>query len=262
MVGSEFITTILGDAAIIVLITVGSAAVIPTCHELAHYRLTPSRNLNRIVGSAIGLPVLINFCIYRRFHLDHHHYLATPRDPEGAHRIDSIKDYGRLMLWAPLVGFVSQFYNIATFNKLQELGNYDRFTTLINHLALCIWIGLAICLTWLFPAFMSMYYWLPVFVGAFFLDAFLSFPEHVNLGGQTGVRTSRIVETNALVGWLTWNQNLHALHHRHPSVPGWKLPRLYRQHMAAGLLGDYVIERGYLRFHARFLCHAWRASRV
>jgi fatty acid desaturase len=55
-------------------------------HEGVHYRITPARKYNDLLADLLtGYPVFMPTANYRAFHLAHHQFLDTPRDPEGAY---------------------------------------------------------------------------------------------------------------------------------------------------------------------------------
>ena len=52
-------------------------------HEGVHYRITSSRRWNELLSDWLaGYPIFIPTDNYRVFHLKHHRWLDTPRDPE------------------------------------------------------------------------------------------------------------------------------------------------------------------------------------
>jgi fatty acid desaturase len=79
-----------------------------------------------------------------------------------------------------------------------------------------------------------------------------SFTEH-RWGEEPSQRTA-VVESNWVFGLLfLWN-NLHSVHHAFPTLPWWKVPRVWRQHRERiqELNGGFVF-RGYGEIAQRWL---------
>ncbi|PPR21862.1 MAG: hypothetical protein CFH38_01279, partial [Alphaproteobacteria bacterium MarineAlpha10_Bin1] len=79
-----------------------------------------------------------------------------------------------------------------------------------------------------------------------------SYLEHRPADEQSGC--TAIVERAPLFGLLFLNNNLHAMHHEHPAVPWYDLPRVYRGERSEALArnGEYSFA-GYFDVARRYL---------
>ena len=69
--------------------------------------------------------------------------------------------------------------------------------------------------------------------------------SYATAAGEAAARVSgrtAIIEDRGPLAWLFLNNNLHVVHHMHPRVPWYRLPRLYAANRAryAGRNGGYV----------------------
>lgn len=88
--------------------------------------------------------------------------------------------------------------------------------------------------------------------GGLMLTLIRSFAEHRALP-DVRARTA-IVENSRVLGLLFLFNNLHVVHHRWPSVPWYRLPRLYRAHRDAFIASnDGLVYDGYRDLFTRFL---------
>ena len=205
-------------------------------HEALHGHPTRSAALNE----ALVFPPLGLLFPYRRFkslHLRHHNdqTLTDPYDdPESFYYAAS--DWGNLPAWlrkvlafnntfvgrftigplVMLVGFVASEVRLIQKSERQVLRAW------VNHL-----IGIAAVFAWTFLV-CGLPVWL--YVGIAYLGlsiltirTFAEHQAHEAAGGR-----SVIVEASPVFALLFLNNNLHYVHHAHPRVPWYDLPRLYR----------------------------------
>jgi fatty acid desaturase len=206
-------------------------------HETIHGHPTPWPRINAMLG-AVPLSLWLPYACYRRTHLAHHasEYLTVPgSDPESRYldggsgigarvrrrlAVGSSTLLGRLILGPPfeIIGFL---WAEAT---LLLQGDKERLKTWTGHL-----IQAALIVAWLKLAcgmsLLSYALWF-IYPGAA-LTLLRSFAEHRD-APDPGHRIA-IVEQAPIFGLLFLNNNLHAVHHRHPRAGWWELPKLYRR---------------------------------
>ena len=232
-------------------------------HELIHGHPTRHAVLNRALATppfALWLP----FARYRQTHLAHHRdsRLTDPLDdPESRYLAEA--DWSRagpltralVRAQTTLLGrlLVGPFWSVAAFwraeLRLLAAGRRDIARIWAWHalwVALVLVFALGVCGV---PAwqYLAGCVWL-----ATALTLVRSFAEH-RAAEPVSHRTA-IVERGGLFGLLFLHNNLHLVHHRHPRVPWYRLPALYRaqrEHWAA--LNGGLVYRGYGELFRRFL---------
>lgn len=232
-------------------------------HEVIHGHPTRWRRLN----DGLGKPALwlwMPYELYRGLHLRHHRndILTDPLDdPESYYvtgsRWQDLPIPMRAVLIAnqTVAGRLSLGPVLAVFGfwreELRRLRAGDR-----RHLA--IWLEhagwMALVLAWSLGV-CGMPFWQYVLFLALpgtSLSMLRSYMEH-RPAVEPGERCA-IVEAGAVLGFLFLHNNLHAVHHRWPAVPWYRLPALYRARREDVLAwnGDYRIE-GYRQILRRFL---------
>ena len=192
-------------------------------HDGAHWHVSNNRMLNDFLTYAlVFVPLGFDLLAYRRFHLAHHAYLGTHRDPEiflkGRSRFYGLpRSQGRILAEALLVCCGAGIPQIVDFyrlllreasNKLRVIGVSMLAATGLVVLCVCglwwaaaVWIACLLTTNW---AFFQLRVW----------------TEHQ---GTTG--THRIATNWWQRFWyLPHNTWLHWEHHRHPQVPYYSLP--------------------------------------
>ena len=218
-----------------------AAAVLVTLHsslqhELLHGHPTRSRPLNEL----LGFPALGLFVPYRRFralHIAHHRdeRLTDPYDdpeswylaPEDWRRrgplARALLALNATLLGRMLIGPVLAMHGFWRADGRAILGG-DREITLawLIHLVALVPVlsVLAVAgIDWwhyaLFVAWPSM--------SILMVRTFVEHRAHEAVGGRTAV-----VEAGRLPSLLFLNNNLHAVHHRAPSLPWYELPARWR----------------------------------
>ncbi len=232
-------------------------------HEVIHGHPTRIRWLNDMLGKPT-LWLWLPYEIYRQLHLRHHRNdsLTDPLDDPESYYVTagqwrSLSAPMRAVLVAnqTLAGrlIVGPILAVAGFwrEELRLLAAGDR-----RHLR--IWlehsIWMAALLTWI-VAVCGMPFWqyfvLFVLPGTA-LTMLRSYMEH-RPAGDPGARCA-VVEDAGIFGFLFLHNNLHAVHHRWPSVAWYRLPALYRARRDEILAwnGGYLIA-GYHAIARHFL---------
>ncbi len=209
--------------------------------SLQHETIHALRRVPRAMKTALALPPLglwFPYQLYRREHERHHATpeLATPQDPESFYHDPKI--WARM--WAPLRALYIVNQTLAGrlilgpalligrvyANEARRLLRRDTSNAgvLILHCALVAALATFLARCGINPL------WYAAFVAypAASLGLVRSFAEH--RFAQAPRERTITVESRSLISLLFLNNNLHATHHAHPSLPWYELPRRYRTH--------------------------------
>lgn len=211
------------------------------CHEVIHGHPTRYRRLNALLIWP-PLSVYLPFPLFRDSHLRHHgvrHLTCPLRDPESYYMTPAAwAGSGALWRWLMIVNqtfagrmAIGPALMLAGVwrDELRRLARGDRrhLGAWLSHLA-----GVGVVLGWLVLV-CGMPLWL-FFVAILYpglsLMLMRSYVEH--RPGADHDRRCAIVEGGPFFGFLFLFNNLHVVHHRHPGVPWFDLPALYRRQRA------------------------------
>jgi fatty acid desaturase len=225
-------------------ITVPLAGYVVQWHfSLQHEAIHSMRGIPKWLRLALVWPpigVWFPFELYRRSHLQHHRnsYLTYPREDTESyyHEEEDWEEYGDLWRWLLIVNqtFLGRLF-IGPFLRTPRLFIKELGKIIAGDIANAgIWvrhfIGLVLMLLLVTKVSeMSVFQYLAEFVYPGLIFGMMrSFTEH-RWGERPSERTA-VVESNWVFGLLfLWN-NLHAVHHVFPTLPWWKVPRVWRQH--------------------------------
>ncbi len=204
-------------------------------HEATHRHPTRSQMLNASLVFP-GLTLVIPFLRFRDTHLDHHHdsLLTDPYDDPESNFLDP-------SVWERLP------------RPMQVLCRFNN--TLLGRLIVGPAMGTGMFFLsdwraarggdrrvlkgwlWHIPALMPVAWWflavatMPLWAYAVAVYAALSllrirtFLEH--RADELARNRSVVIEDRGPLSWLFLNNNLHKVHHMHPRVPWYRLPKLY-----------------------------------
>ncbi|MEH2549779.1 fatty acid desaturase [Bradyrhizobium sp. AZCC 2262] len=232
-------------------------------HEAIHsMRGIPKWLRRALVWPPIG--IWFPFELYRQSHARHHrndHLTYPGEDTESYyHEEEDWEDYGSLSRWLLIVNqtFLGRLF-VGPLLRTPHFLIKEARKILAGDLAnLGIWvrhlIGVALVLLFVAELFeTSAFRYLAEFVyPGLILGMMRSFTEH-RWGERPGERTA-VVESNWVFGLLfLWN-NLHVVHHTYPTLPWWKVPRVWREHreLIQAHNGGFVF-RGYGEIARRWL---------
>ena len=231
-------------------------------HEIIHGHPFNSRRLNDLLG-LLPLGLFIPFERFRDTHLAHHHdpALTDPFDDPESNYIDprqwsalpagarTILLFNNTLLGRMLVGpgiSLARLYR----GDLRAIFMGDRC---IQRAYLLHGMGLLALAAWLW-SFSTLPWWLylPCAYGAMSLLKIRTFLEHC--AREQPAHRTVIVEDRGLLQLLFLNNNLHAVHHAHPSLPWYALPRVYRCRRSEFLRrNNHYVYRSYGAVIARYL---------
>lgn len=235
--------------------------------SLQHEAIHSMRGWPRWLRQALVWPpigIWFPFELYRRSHSLHHRNskLTYPEhDTESYyHEEEDWEDYGDLSRWLLVVNqtflgrlFIGPFLRTPRF-FIKEVGKMISGDTTDLGIWVRHFIGVALILLFLAEVFdISALQYLAEFVyPGLVLGMMRSFTEH-RWSERPSERTA-VVESNWVFGLLfLWN-NLHVVHHAFPTLPWWKVPRVWRQHRERirAYNGGFVF-RGYGEIARRWL---------
>lgn len=221
-------------------------------HECAHGTFARPPWVNAVAGRIWATLALLNFSIYRRFHLQHHARTGRPGDTEefgwrylgvGQYVRDLVLSGGEFLLqmsiWSlrTLAGLA-----FPTFLTRQR----ERRAAWWDAVLLAGWQAGLLTATVLAPGVALRIIWGPYVAYAAWI--FLAgLPEHYGTTpGANPLANTRSVRSNAVFRWLYWSGNLHAEHHLFPAIPAHNLIKVHRlvehdlQHCEGSLVGFHL----------------------
>ncbi len=203
-------------------------------HEVLHGHPFPSRRVNEAlmyVQPGLAIPYLR----FRDLHLAHHQdaRLTDPYDDPESNYLDPAV-WARLPRWRQrlalfnntlagrmLIGPVlSQIAFMTADWRAIRAGDGQAALGWVVHVP---GVVLVLCVVWAAP--MPIWAYLLAAYGALSvlrIRTFLEHQAHERASGRTV-----IIEDRGILAFLFLNNNLHVVHHMHPSVPWYRLPALY-----------------------------------
>lgn len=247
-----------------VLLTLALALHSSLSHEVLHGH--PFRT--RLANEALVFPAIGLFIPYMRFrdtHLAHHSdsLLTDPYDdPEtnflapadwarlplwrrGLHNFNNTL-FGRLLIGPALgqVGFMAADLRAIAQGQTQVLLGWLLH---IPAMVLVIWYLTTVAQMPLWAYGICAYMALSILK----IRTFLEHQAHARARGRTV-----IVEDRGPLAWLFLNNNLHVVHHMHPRVPWYRLPKLFRDNRARYLArNDGYYFASYAQIFRRYFWH-------
>ncbi len=221
-------------------------------HETVHDTPFQSLLLNRLVGWACALLILLPPTWFRYFHLAHHRHTHNPeKDPE---LLGSKEQTLGQYLWT-ITGIPVWWFHIRTIfvNAFGPFGYAYLPKSAHGRVRkealfmIGIYASLTVC-CYYFSNSEIVYLWVvPAILGQPFLRLYLM-AEHGRCPHVANMlENSRTTFTNAIVRWLAWNMPYHAEHHACPLVPFHKLADFHeitQKHLQ-------VTEAGYVNFQLK-----------
>jgi fatty acid desaturase len=228
-------------------------------HDCIHYSLFPARWQNYWWGSVLSALLGTSLDAIRTQHLDHHRDFATPEDPGAADYYVRFRSRWSFLAFVlgPLVGsiLVKKLWDYVTrpaaaaADANEQLRSRPPLGKRLASYAIILAVQAAVCalLTsgfrvselWRYPVFNV----LPAVTVFLFLIRLRMFLEHGSLNYAVCDYLDGRRPTARTIYASRWERlfvcgsdfNYHHEHHLFPVVPGWQLPRLHRDLVAAGL---------------------------
>jgi fatty acid desaturase len=232
-------------------------------HEAIHsMRGIPKWLRRALVWPPIG--IWFPFELYRRSHSEHHRDSSLTYPGEDTetyyHEEEDWEDYGNLSRWLLIVNqtFLGRLF-IGPLLRTPQLfikeigkiiaGDASNLGIWVRHIIAVVLILLIVTEVFDVPA---LQYLVEFVYPGLVLGMMRSFTEH-RWGERSSERTA-VVESNWVFGLLfLWN-NLHVVHHVIPTLPWWKVPRVWRENreLIQAHNGGFVF-RGYGEIARRWL---------
>ncbi|QNE32326.1 fatty acid desaturase family protein [Sphingomonas sp. NBWT7] len=214
-------------------------------HDCAHHALFRSRRLNERVGQWLaGVPMNTSLAKYRSYHLKHHQYAGTPRDPD----IGFVKSYPveRLSLRRKFVRDLTGRTGIRDLRQLLARFSWgEQGPWVVFHLALFGALAAAGA-TWTYALWWVAYLFVyPAIV------RLRQIGEH-GVAADRGELDPRRNTSTTLARW--WERlfvapnhvHYHLEHHMAATVPPYRLAAMHRLLKARGFYdGHDCVRRGY-----------------
>jgi len=223
-------------------------------HECVHRTPFRTDRLNTGVAALCGFAVLLPPIWFRYFHLAHHRHTHDPEhDPELlSGKPETLADYLRYASGIPVWIFHIRTIFKNALGRCDDVyvpaGGHDKVRREAR-IMLAAYLALAGLSVWAQSTLLLFVWVVPALLGQPFLRLYL-LAEHGRCPHVANMfENTRTTFTNRLVRWIAWNMPYHAEHHAYPTVPFHKLPAFHaiaRDHLR-------VTERGYARFHARYV---------
>lgn len=220
-------------------------------HEAAHRHLFTGRRANRVAGVLAGATILVDFSLYRTFHLQHHATTASADDPEPTAELRRLGSYlGVVVVAGPafVVGLLVDLARTALGRQPRYVRTVaQRRAVLVDGLPLLAALAVAAVGLVLAPGPTLAWWLVPLAVTYSLPFIVTALPEHHGCDETDDpLGHTRTVRSNRLFRFLYWNNNFHAEHHLAPSVAYHRLPELHRH-----LEGRHRhLSRSYTAFHA------------
>ncbi len=231
-------------------------------HELLHGHPFVSKRKNAALGW-LSLIIMIPYTRFRDTHLAHHYDpdLTDPyEDPETNYLDPAVWQRltkpvqlvlrvnntlaGRLVL-GPIIGTIMFGHNEFQNRTRKSLHQWAWHLPAVAIVIAVVWISPTSLWTYGLAIYLSMS-----------LLKLRTFLEH-QAADRASHRTA-IIERGGVFGFLFLNNHLHVVHHMHPKVAWYDLPRLYHRNKSRYLRrnGGYVLQS----YGEVWRAYAWRAK--
>lgn len=227
-------------------------------HECVHGLFLRNRIANHAFGLFWACPTLLNFSLYKYYHLEHHRHTAVDGDPEPR---GEYKSFAQYLLALPTIWLPVRFLALAVDAVRGRFPAYvrrpeHRRAILFDDIILAVWLILVSAATMVAPEPMLWAYWVPLAI-YFPMLTITGLPEHYGCESTSEVwRNTRSTKSNLIFRFIYWNNNYHAEHHALPQVPYYNLPRVHA--IIGGQFKHQV--QSFAGFHLRLVRKLLRTS--
>jgi fatty acid desaturase len=220
-------------------------------HEAAHRHLFSTRWANRVAGVLCGSAILVDFSLYRTFHLQHHASTASADDPEPKADLHGVGGYLGVVAVAGtafVLGLLVDVVRVVVGRPPRYVRTAaQRRAVLVDAVPLALALAVAVGGLLVAPGAVLRWWLVPLAITYTVPFILTALPEHHGCAvDPSPLANTRTVVSNPLFRFLYWNNNFHAEHHLAPSVAYHRLPELH-----AHLAGRHEhLSRSYVGFHA------------
>jgi len=217
-------------------------------HELIHQKHFGD-GWQRWVGSALGLPLLVDFTRYRVTHLHHHRALGTADDEESF-----AYDFERLATPAEFVQHLSMVGHYRAVVKRMGMALWgdrlalqadmgkagpsltsDRLAEILQgYRVFALAIATAVAFSIAFRSTLALQLWIIPLLFANPIHALIELPEHWGCEPDSTdpYVNTRTILPSRFMDWFTNGNCWHVEHHVRPAMPMHALPLLHSGHSA------------------------------
>ena len=195
-------------------------------HEASHNNLFRTKKLNETLQVFFGWPFLVTTEEYRKQHFGHHAHLGKVNKDhvEDDYILFGLRDKNISPIWLwfgrPLLGIPGALYIkvLFTTHKRNDETGFD-----VMQFPLIIFWLLVIVLSIVFGVvdLLFLYWIIPLYWGYCAFLYWNEITEHYET--QSGTRST----ISSVYNWIFHNQGYHAIHHRYPSIPWFRLKAAY-----------------------------------
>ena len=211
-------------------------ALFACVHETSHHTAFASRRVNVVVGWLAGLPALLNWHFYQRFHLVHHrHTQDRALDPEldpppPATRREYLRRLSGLPTWIMRVRLLARLVADRA-EGFAFIPAAERATVVASARLMLAAYLLIVAVAFAAGDLPALLVWwiVPVLLAMPLLRAWMT-AEHTGCPHDADpFANTRTMIVAAPLRLPMWNMPFHAEHHLHPSVPFHALPALHER---------------------------------
>jgi len=240
-----------GELAGIVLLGLAFAHGVELQHQALHHSGFKWRPANDIIGTILGLPMLVSYSEYRITHLWHHRKLGTTEDREffdyRKKRKGINEMLNRIFLIPHFRGVIKNGLCALTGRRFSGFDDKEQHGLRISNILCLGTIILLMLASILFHSYKPILCWL---VALIFVASPLHFliehPEHFNCKSDSMVpyENTRTIRSNRFLTWFTNGNNFHVEHHCFPSIP------MHRVEIVHQVVRPYLknYNTGYLKY--------------
>ena len=209
-------------------------------HEGTHDLISRNRRVNELFTWFTLALAGISAEAHRRFHLDHHHYAHTEKDPE-------YQFFNRVLRGVPgwayflIPAFAQVAVNLYGLRR-ESPPNARRRVALELAAGCALHAGSAYLLG--LKSYL-LFVAAPMLSGLYVASVLRSVTEHHDVVAGDEWTNARSIVTHPILEFLWSNVNYHLEHHLYPSVPYHALPELRRALVPQYLSHGSTLDRGY-----------------
>jgi fatty acid desaturase len=194
-------------------------------HEAIHKNISKHLGLNNFLGSTLAsLPLFQTLNFFKKFHLDHHAYLQTDKDPEIKFRAKYPSRWKvPFMKFNLLKLFLTDLTGVGYLEAWHAL-MLLRHNLTIADLFIPLFFWTAVCY-----GFSSINMgWIPLYWFIAFVTSYWAMFRQRALVEHLGTDETHKIKANYLQRflYLPHNTSYHYEHHVYPNVPCWNLPKI------------------------------------
>lgn len=232
----------------VVIFSAVLAGMIAIQHECSHRGLFRRRWVNDAVGSAAGFLSFLPYAGYHIFHLQHHVHVHDEKDSEVHVVLRSVPAWMGYIL-----GSTHGLRVVSIKWWAVAMRSRSRYTVRLAMVTAVLTVLSVVALVWfavVAPMVFVLWWVVPTLISSSIMGvSYLADHYGCAYAPDLVTRTGRSVRSNAVIQYLTWNINFHAVHHLAPGVPTQHRPA------AHALFEPYLehYERSYWSFHRSVL---------